>query len=143
MYIYQHFALSQERSVFRFAGKQRERVSGTKERQVLQREATYRLRPNDSLPARVGAHPRQRTEQVVGEHIDAAVIGLEVVDLLLEDERPEILADKFYRVKGVVEARAVAGESVCRRAGTCQSTWLIGKAEEDREGGGSAARGQR
>lgn len=71
-----------------------------------------RLRPNDSLPARVGAHPRQRTEQVVGEHIDAAVIGLEVVDLLLEDERPEILADKFYRVKGVVEARAVAGESL-------------------------------
>lgn len=40
------------------------------------------------------------------------MVGLEVVDLLLEDERPEVLAHELYGVEGVVEARAVAGESV-------------------------------
>lgn len=40
------------------------------------------------------------------------MVGLEVVDLLLEDEGPQVLAEELDHVKGIVEAGAVAGESI-------------------------------
>lgn len=72
---------------------------------------TYRLRPYHGLPPGLGTHPRERPERVVRQDVDAAVVGLEVVDLFPEDEGPEVLADELYGVEGVVEARAVCGEA--------------------------------
>lgn len=75
---------------------------------------TYRLGPNDGLAAGLGAHARKRAEGVVRQHVDAAVVGLEVVDLLLEDEGPEVLAEELDDVERVVEARPVAREAASR-----------------------------
>lgn len=69
---------------------------------------TYWLGPNDGLAAGIGAHARQRAERVVRQYVDTAVVGLEVVDLLLEDESPEVLAEEFDDVECVVEAWPVA-----------------------------------
>lgn len=40
-----------------------------------------------------------------------AVVRLQVVNVLAKDEGPEVFAEELYDVEGVVEARAVAGES--------------------------------
>lgn len=74
--------------------------------------ATYRLRFEDGLATRFCAHAGERPEGVVGQHVDAAVVGLEIVDLLLENEGPEVFAEELDDVESVVEARAVAGEAV-------------------------------
>lgn len=42
------------------------------------------------------------------------MVGLEVVDLLLEDEGPQVLAQELDHVERVVEAGAVAGEAAQR-----------------------------
>lgn len=73
---------------------------------------TYRLGPQDGLAPGIGTHARQGAERVVGQNVDAAVVRLEVVDLLAEDQHPQILAHELDGVEGVVEARAVAGEPV-------------------------------
>ena len=73
---------------------------------------TYRLGPQDGLAPGIGAHARQGAERVVGQDVDAAVVRLEVVDLLAEDQHPQVLAHELDGVEGVVEARAVAGEPV-------------------------------
>lgn len=60
----------------------------------------------------VEAHPRQGLEGVVGEDVDAAVVGLEVVDLLAEEEGPEVFAEEFDRVEGGGGAGGGAGYTV-------------------------------
>lgn len=73
---------------------------------------TYRLCPRNGLPSGVGAHARQRPEGVVRQHVDAPVVRLEVVDLLLEYERPQVLTHELDGVQRIGEAWAVAGEAV-------------------------------
>lgn len=43
------------------------------------------------------------------------MICLEVVNVLAKDERPQVFAEKFDYVEGVVEAGSIARESVMRR----------------------------
>ena len=64
------------------------------------------------MPTRVGTHAGQGAKGIIREHVHAAVVGLEVVDLLLEDEHPEVLAHEFDSVERVVEAWAVAREAM-------------------------------
>jgi len=40
------------------------------------------------------------------------MVGFQVVDLLAEDEHPEVFAEELYRVEGVGEAGAVFAESI-------------------------------
>lgn len=75
------------------------------------------------MGAGVDAHAGEGAEGVVGEDVDAAVVGLEVVDLLLEDEHPEVLADELDGVEGVVEAGAVAREAFW--GGVLLSFWFF------------------
>lgn len=42
------------------------------------------------------------------------MVSLEVVNLLLEDQHPQVLAHELDSVEGVVKARAVAGEAGVR-----------------------------
>lgn len=78
------------------------------------KRGTHRLRPHDGLAAGVGAHAPEGPEHVVRQDVDAAVVGLEVVNLLLEDEGPQVLAQELDHVERVVEAGAVAGEAAQR-----------------------------
>jgi len=39
------------------------------------------------------------------------MVRLEIVDLLAEEQHPEVLAEELDRVEGVCEARAVAREA--------------------------------
>jgi hypothetical protein len=59
----------------------------------------------------VEAHAAERLEGVVRKHVDAAVVGFEIVDLLAEEESPEVFAEEFYYVEGGRWAGCVAGES--------------------------------
>lgn len=43
-----------------------------------------------------------------------AVVRLQVVNVLAKDEGPEVFAEELDDVEGVVEARAVAGESAMK-----------------------------
>lgn len=63
------------------------------------------------MAAGFGAHAGEWAEGVVGEDVDSAVVCLEVVYVFAEDEGPEVFAEEFDDVEGVVEAGAVAGES--------------------------------
>ena len=49
-----------------------------------------------------------------GSHPTYPVVRLQVVDLLAEDEHPEVLAEELDHVEGVVEARAVPREAAAR-----------------------------
>ena len=40
------------------------------------------------------------------------MVGFQVVDLLAEDEHPEVFAEEFYGVEGVGEAGAVFGKPI-------------------------------
>lgn len=84
------------------------------DKEIKRRRKSYRLCPHKGLAPRpnFSTHARQRPEQVVCEHVDATMVGLEVVDLLSEDERPQVLAQKLDDVERVIEARAVAGKAV-------------------------------
>lgn len=100
---------------------------------------TYRLRAHNGLPAGLGAHAREGAEGVVCEDVDALyicmrtrrisiprpfrsterrrkhaypVIRLEVVDLLPEHQRPQVLAEELDHIERIVEAWAVAREPV-------------------------------
>lgn len=46
----------------------------------------------------VNAHATDRLEALVRQHEDAAVVGLQVVDLLAEKQRPEVFADELDAV---------------------------------------------
>ena len=59
----------------------------------------------------VERHAGEGFESVVGEDVDAAVVGFEVVDLLAEEEGPEVFAEEFYAVEGGGGAWGVAGEA--------------------------------
>lgn len=48
-------------------------------------------------------------------HVTYSVICLEIVNVLAKDERPQVLAEEFDYVEGVVEAGSVARESVLRQ----------------------------
>ena len=79
-----------------------------KGREGGRKKKTYRLGAGDGAAAGVGAHAREGAEGVVGEDVDAAVVGLEVVNLLAEHEHPQVLAYELDRVQRVVEPGAVA-----------------------------------
>lgn len=49
---------------------------------------------------------------LVGEDVNAAMIGLQVIDLLAEDKGPKVFAEKFDDIEGFAEARFVAREAV-------------------------------
>lgn len=89
---------------------------------------THRLCPHNSLPAGIRAHPRQRSKHVIGEYIDASVVGLEVVDLLLEHQGPEILAQELDHIEGIVEAWPVSREATGSHTQvSCQQTVCLGR----------------
>ena len=71
----------------------------------------HRLRPL----LRRQTHLRQRSEHVICQHVDAAVIRLQVVDLLLEQQQPEVFAQEFYRVERRREERARGERRSARR----------------------------
>jgi hypothetical protein len=50
-------------------------------------------------------------EAVIGQDEDAAVVGLEVVDLLAEEDEPEVFAEEFDDIEGGLRAGGVGGES--------------------------------
>lgn len=60
---------------------------------------------------RVVGHAGQGFEGVVGQDVDAAVVCFQVVDLLAEEEGPEVFAEEFYAVEGGGGAGGVAGEA--------------------------------
>lgn len=67
---------------------------------------TYQLRPRKRLINRLSTryspihtHPTQRLEAIISQHVDAAMVRLEVVDLLAEDEEPEVFADELDAVE--------------------------------------------
>lgn len=42
------------------------------------------------------------------------MVGFQIINLLAEDEHPEVFAEELYRVQGVGEAGAVFGKSIPR-----------------------------
>jgi hypothetical protein len=60
----------------------------------------------------VEAHATERLEGVVGQHVNATVVGFEVIDLFAEEEGPEVFAEELYYVEGGRWAGCVAGESI-------------------------------
>lgn len=66
---------------------------------------------DNGLAACLRAHARKRAEGIIGQNVDSAVVRLQVVNVLAKDEGPEVFAEELDDVEGVVEARAVAGES--------------------------------
>jgi hypothetical protein len=94
-------------------------VSERTARDVSQmQEKTHGLRPTQRLlrgfdaSFPVDAHAADRLEALVGQHEDSAVVCLEVVDLLAEEQRPEVFADEFDVVEGGLGAGPVGAESV-------------------------------
>jgi len=79
---------------------------------------THCLRPTQSLLGGfdagfpVDAHATDRLEALVRQHEDAPVVRLEVVDLLAEQQRPQVFADELDVVQGRLWAWAVGAESV-------------------------------
>lgn len=61
---------------------------------------------------RIEAHPAEGLEGVVGQDVDAPVVRLEVVDLLPEEEGPEVFAEEFDGVERGGGARGGAGYAV-------------------------------
>lgn len=53
-----------------------------------------------------------------------SVICLEIVNVLAKDERPQVFAEEFDYVEGIVEAGSIARESVMRpkKFGSCLAT---------------------
>lgn len=78
---------------------------------------TYRLRPPQRIIMSFGtcssiyAHPTQGLEACVCKDEDAAVVRFEIVDLLAEEEAPEIFADEFYCIQGGLRAGFARGEA--------------------------------
>lgn len=61
----------------------------------------------------VKGHAAEGLEGVIGEDVDAAVVSFEVVDLLAEEEGPEVFAEEFDAIEGGGRAGGVAGETAC------------------------------
>lgn len=55
-----------------------------------------------------GRQAREEAERIVLQHIDALVVGAQIVDLLLVDGQPEVGADELHGVQLVGEARPFA-----------------------------------
>jgi hypothetical protein len=70
------------------------------------------LRPDHSLSSRFRTHSRKRTKGVICQDVDAPMVRFQVVDLLAEDEHPEVFAEELYGVEGVGEAGAVFGKPI-------------------------------
>ena len=69
----------------------------------------------------VERHAGEGFESVVGEDVDAAVVGFEVVDLLAEEEGPEIFAEELDCGEGGGGARMRSGYSMkCMSACNCE-----------------------
>jgi hypothetical protein len=49
------------------------------------------------------------------------MVGLQIVDILAEDERPEILANKLDDVQAVIKARTISRKSASVGKGACVS----------------------
>ncbi|KAJ8525169.1 hypothetical protein ON010_g15946 [Phytophthora cinnamomi] len=64
------------------------------------------------LLLRGGGDARQPAEAEVLHHEHAAVVGLQLVDLLLEDGDPEVLAHELDHVQRLQHARPVAGRAL-------------------------------
>lgn len=63
----------------------------------------------------VHAHAADGLKALVGQHEDAAVVCLEVVDLLAEEKGPEILADEFDAVQSRLWPWTIGAESIVAR----------------------------
>lgn len=103
---------------------------------------SYRLCPLNRPSSGLRTHSRERAEGIVCQNIDSLdtsisntprprtrehrvicsgeatptypVVRLQIVDLLAEDEHPEVLTEELDHVEGVVEARAVPREAATR-----------------------------
>ena len=58
------------------------------------------------------AHAADGLEALVRQDEDAAVVGFQIVDLLAEEQGPEVFADEFDAVEGCLRAWAVGAETV-------------------------------
>ena len=58
------------------------------------------------------AHAADGLEALVRQDEDAAVVGFQVVDLLAEEQGPEVFADEFDAVEGCLRAWAVGAETM-------------------------------
>jgi hypothetical protein len=80
--------------------EQRQEKPSQMEKKELEQE-THRLRPTQRLLRGfdagfpVDAHAADRLEALVCQDKDSAVVCLEVVDLLAEEQGPEVFADEF------------------------------------------------
>lgn len=83
--------------------RQRSPKDSTAEHDVLWRQLEVLRRIRD-LP--------EEAEWVVLQHVDALVIGSEIVDLLFEHARPEVRAQELHRVQLVFESRHLASQSL-------------------------------
>lgn len=63
---------------------------------------------------RVKRHAAEGLERVVGEDVDAAMVGFEVVDLLAEEQHPEVFAEKLDAVERGCGTRRIAREATER-----------------------------
>jgi hypothetical protein len=75
------------------------------------RGVPYRLRADNGLAAGLGAHARERAEGSISQDVDAAVVRLEIIDLLAEDEHPEVLAEELDDIESIRESRPIGRES--------------------------------
>lgn len=86
-----------------------------------EKSEAYRLRAPQRIlcslgsSAAVDAHATQRLEARIGQHEDAAVVGLEVVDLFAKEQDPEILAHELDRIQWRLGAWLGGGKPVDRR----------------------------
>jgi hypothetical protein len=60
----------------------------------------------------IHAHAADGLEALVRQDEDAAVVGFQVVDLLAEEQGPEVFADEFDAVEGGLRAWAVGAETI-------------------------------
>ena len=117
------FSYKQQKETDRFAKRTREKDGGEgrpKRKEKKKNEATHSLSPTQRLLRgfdagfAVDAHAADGLEALVCQHEDAAVVCLEVVDLLAEEQGPQIFADELDVVEGGLGAGAVGAESVFR-----------------------------
>ena len=59
----------------------------------------------------IEAHPAQRLEGIIRQHVDAAMVCLEIVDLFFEEQGPELFTQEFDDVERGRGAGGVAGET--------------------------------
>lgn len=60
----------------------------------------------------IDAHAADGLKALVRQDEDAAVVGFQVVDLLAEEQGPEVFADEFDAVEGGLGAWAVGAKTI-------------------------------